>query len=285
MPMEKNNLIKSPMNYTGGKFKLLNQIIPLFPERINRFIDLFCGGCSVGLNVNANKIIFNDSLTQLIELYKKWQKDGSEKTNEYIENRIKEFSLSKTNSEGYIHLRSLYNTEKDIRDLFVLIAHSFNNQIRFNSKGEFNMPFGKNRSDYNNRMKSNLIEFINEISKEKYLFTNFSFDKVNLDKLSENDFIYCDPPYLITLATYSEKDGWNEKQENKLYSLLDEVNKRGIKFALSNVLENKGKENLILKEWSKKYNVHHLNMTYGNCSYHAKDKTKNTTDEVLITNY
>lgn len=285
MNMEKNNLIKSPMNYTGGKFKLLNQIIPLFPERINRFIDLFCGGCSVGLNVNANKIVFNDSLTQLIELYKKWQKDGSEKTNEYIENRIKEFSLSKTNSEGYIHLRSLYNAEKDIRDLFVLIAHSFNNQIRFNSKGEFNMPFGKNRSDYNNRMKSNLIEFINEISKEKYLFTNFSFDKVNLDKLSENDFIYCDPPYLITLATYNEKNGWNEDCEHKLYSLLDEVNKRGIKFALSNVLENKGKENLILKEWSKKYNVHHLNMTYGNCSYHAKDKTKNTTDEVLITNY
>ena len=134
-------------------------------------------------------------------------------------------------------------------------------------------------------MKNNLIEFINEISKDKYSFTNFSFDKVNLDKLSENDFIYCDPPYLITNATYNEKDGWNEKEENKLYSLLDEVNKRGIKFALSNVLENKGKENLILKEWSKKYNVHHLNMTYGNCSYHAKNKTKNTTDEVLITNY
>lgn len=283
--MEKNNMIKSPLNYTGGKYKLLKQIIPLFPNEINKFIDLFCGGCYVGINVNANKVIFNDSLTQLIDLYKQWKRDGQIETNKYIEKRIKEFSLSKTNAEGYNELRTIYNNEKDIRDLFVLIAHSFNNQIRFNSKGNYNMPFGKNRSDYNNRMKSNLIEFINEISKEKYLFTNFSFDKVNLDKLSENDFIYCDPPYLITLATYNEKDGWNEKQENKLYSLLDEVNKRGIKFALSNVLENKGKENLILKEWSKKYNVHHLNMTYGNCSYHAKDKTKNTTDEVLITNY
>ena len=285
--MEKNNMIKSPLNYTGGKYKLLKQIIPLFPNEINKFIDLFCGGCNVGINVNANKVIFNDSLTQLIELYKKWQKDGSEKTNEYIENRIKEFSLSKTNSDGYIHLRSLYNTEKDIRDLFVLIAHSFNNQIRFNSKSEFNIPFGKNRSDYNNRMKSNLIEFINEISKEKYLFTNFSFDKIKLDKLSQDDFIYCDPPYLITNATYNEKNGWNEDCEHKLYSLLNEANKRGVKFALSNVLENKGKKNTILSEWITKneYNVHHLNHSYHNCNYHSLNKDKDTTDEVLITNY
>jgi len=54
---------------------------------------------------------------------------------------------------------------------------------------------------------------------------------------------------------------------------------------LSNVLENKGKSNDILKEWSKKYNINHLNNTYGNCNYHAKDKSTSGTDEVLITNY
>ena len=68
-------------------------------------------------------------------------------------------------------------------------------------------------------------------------------------------------------------------------SLLDKANEKGIKFALSNVLENKGKANDILKEWSKKYNVIHLNNSYGNCNYHAKDKTNNGTDEVLIINY
>ena len=52
--------IKSPMNYTGGKYKLLNQILPLFPKDINTFVDLFTGGCSVAVNVNANKIIAND---------------------------------------------------------------------------------------------------------------------------------------------------------------------------------------------------------------------------------
>ena len=108
---------------------------------------------------------------------------------------------------------------------------------------------------------------------------------MDLSTLTEEDLVYCDPPYLITCASYNEQDGWNETKERELLSLLDELDERGIKFALSNVLENKGKTNEILKEWSKKYTIHHLNNTYGNCNYHAKDKSSNTTDEVLITNY
>ena len=96
--------------------------------------------------------------------------------------------------------------------------------------------------------------------------------------------MYCDPPYLVTCASYNEQDGWNETKEKELLDLLDKINNKGVKFALSNVLENKGKSNIILKEWSKKYNVIHLNNTYGNCNYHAKDKSKNSTDEVLILN-
>ena len=61
--------IKSPLNYTGGKYQLLNQIAPLFPKRIDTFVDLFAGGCNVGINIKANKIIFNDNLTYLIELF------------------------------------------------------------------------------------------------------------------------------------------------------------------------------------------------------------------------
>ena len=70
-----------------------------------------------------------------------------------------------------------------------------------------------------------------------------------------------------------------------MLTLLDNLDRNNIKFALSNVLENKGKSNEILKEWSKKYNIIHLNNSYGNCNYHAKDKNTNTTDEVLIVNY
>ena len=63
------NYIKSPMNYIGGKYKLLPQILPLFPKSINTFVDLFCGGLDVSLNVNADRVIANDNLSQLIDIY------------------------------------------------------------------------------------------------------------------------------------------------------------------------------------------------------------------------
>jgi len=279
--------IKSPLNYTGGKFKLLSQLLPLFPQDMHTFVDLFCGGCNVGINVQADRVIFNDITPQLYDLYRQWQKDGYDNTIQYVENRIQHFQLSKTNEAGFLQLRETYNAERDIRDLFVLIAYAFNHQIRFNSAGNFNMPFGRNRSEFNKTMKKNLENFVNQIVSSTYVFMNQSFEQLDLSALTPADFVYCDPPYLITTASYNENDGWNEACEYKLLGLLDQCNARGIRFGLSNVLENKGRKNDILIEWIDKnnYKVHHLHMTYGNCNYHALDKSVGTTDEVLITNY
>ena len=70
MKLLQKSYVKSPLNYTGGKYKLLNQIIPYFPEEINNFVDLFAGGCNIAINCNANKIIANDINNQTIALYK-----------------------------------------------------------------------------------------------------------------------------------------------------------------------------------------------------------------------
>jgi DNA adenine methylase len=287
MEYNKNIQVKSPLNYTGGKSKLLPQILPLFPDKIGLFIDLFCGGCNVGANVNAKEIIYNDQMAQIIDLYQKWSEEGIESTIEYIESQIKKFKLDKQNQEGFLALRQQYNQKKDIRDLFILVAFSFNHQIRFNSKGEYNMPFGKNRSEFNERMKSNLISFIEQIKKQNAKFLKQSFETLNPETLPKDAFVYADPPYLITVASYNENGGWNEAMEHKLLEYLDKCTACGIKFALSNVLDMNGKSNDILKKWVKQrnYNVHHLNYTYGNCNYHKLDKSSNKTDEVLITNY
>lgn len=287
MEYNKNNIVKSPLNYTGGKSKLLPQILPLFPDKLTSFIDLFCGGCNVGANVKCTYMIYNDKYPQLIDLYQNWIDNDTNETIEYIESQIKKFNLSKTNKEGFLELRKQYNEHRDIRDLFVLIAYSFNHQIRFNSKGEYNMPFGKDRSEFNKTMKKNLIDFITRIKEQNAIFTNRSFEDLDPKPFKEGGLVYADPPYLITVASYNENGGWDENMERKLLAYLDECNKLGIKFALSNVLEMNGKTNEILKTWSEErgYNVHHLNYTYGNCNYHKLDKTKDMTDEVLITNY
>ena len=53
-------LVKSPMNYIGGKYKLLPQMLPLFPNEISMFYDVFGGGASVSLNVNSDFVYYND---------------------------------------------------------------------------------------------------------------------------------------------------------------------------------------------------------------------------------
>lgn len=296
--MADKKYIKSPMNYTGGKYKLLHQIEPLFPEDINLFVDLFTGGGNIAVNVKANKIVANDCEENIIGIYKMFQKyDNVDELIGQIEEIIKTYGLTIDNMEAYNKFRNDYNSLKTSQGnysplssyninilLYVLICYSFNHQYRFNSKGEFNMPFGKERSQWNENMKNNLINFHQQIKEKDIVFLNKDFRQLKVDKLGINDFVYCDPPYLITCATYNEKDGWNQECEEDLLNLLDELNTKKIKFALSNVLYSKGKTNDLLIGWSKKYNVHHLDYTYQNCNYHTKDKT-NKSDEVLITNY
>ncbi len=270
---------------------MLPQILPLFPKRIRTFIDLFCGGANVGMNVKSKKVVFNDNLSYLIDLYRAFQTIPKAEILQHIENRISDLALSMTNEEGYLALRNLYNNQRNPLDLFVLTAYSFNHQIRFNNSHLFNNPFGRDRSSFNNRMRNNLIDFLDKLAVSDASFSCGSFDGFDLSELTEEDFLYCDPPYLITTGTYNDGkrgfSGWNEGEERKLLSLLKTVDENGLRFALSNVLIHKGKTNDILIEWvnENKYNVFHLNKDYSNSNYHTIDRGKTASDEVLITNY
>ena len=283
--------IKSPLNYIGGKAKLLDQILLLFPNEINNFIDLFAGGCNVGINVNANKIYCNDILTYLIEMYKTFQENDFDTTIQHIENRVRQFDLSLTNEDGYKQMRSLYNEQKNPLDLFVLIAFSFNHQIRFNNSHEFNNPFGRKRSSFNATMKQNLEKFIIRIKETNIEFMNVCFNHFDFSNFDMNDFVYCDPPYLITTGTYNDGKrgfkGWTEKEEKELLALLDNLDSNNINFALSNVLEHKGKSNDILKNWLSKnpnYVINYMNFNYSNSNYQTIVRDKNASVEVLKSN-
>lgn len=282
------DFIKSPLNYTGGKYKILHPIFELFPQKIDTFVDLFAGGFNVGINVEAKKIICNDQINYLIELYKYFEEHEIDEVISEIKKRIDEFELTLQNVEGYNQLRERYNETKDIIDFFVLTCYSFNHQIRFNNKHKFNTPFGKDRSSYNKSIENNLIKFCDAIRKKNIIFSNADFLSVDLSELGENDVVYCDPPYLITTGSYNDgkrgfKD-WTEVEEKQLLDLLDTLDAQKVKFALSNVLYHKGLSNDILIEWSKKYYVHYIDKSYANCSYQFKDRGAKTV-EVVITNY
>ena len=304
---KKRLIIQSPLNYTGGKFKLLEQILPHFPKRIDTFIDLFCGGCNMGINVDADSVIFNDNSPKLLYLYNTFKNLGKSVVLDMIDEIIDRYGLSRSTEHGYAHYdcdssRGLGNFNREpfllLREdfnkknedygyyamLYVLIVYAFNNQIRFNSKGEFNLPVGKR--DFNDKMKSKLSAFIDRLQANDYCFLCKDFREIDTAALTENSLVYCDPPYLITCATYNEQNGWNEQCERDLLAFLDELNERGIKFALSNVLNSKGKTNRILAEWLNRnqYRTIHLDYKYSNSNYQRKDRS-GVEDEVLIVNY
>ena len=191
--------------------------------------------------------------------------------------------------DKFLKLRSDYNAKIltgiiDYAMLYVLIVYSFNNQLRFNRRGEYNLPVGKR--DFNVKMRRKLELFSEKIKTKDVHFFTKNFRDIPLEDFPSSTFIYCDPPYLITDATYNENGMWNESDERDLLSFLDKAHEKGFRFALSNVLESKNKKNDILGLWIEKngYKCHYLNKSYSNSNYHRKNK-KSISVEVLVTNY
>ena len=277
----KNKYIKSPLNYVGGKYKLIDEIIPLLPKNINTFVDLFGGGFNVGINVNATNIIYNDFQKQVVELLRYLQHNKIEDILNKIDGYIEKYNLTNDNKEGYLAIRSDYNTNiKDPIKFYTLLCYAFNHQIRFNKNGEYNMPFGKDKSSFNPTLRKRFIDFHAAIQNKNISFLNISFKNFCFDELSKNDLVYCDPPYFNSVAIYNENGNWTEEDEKDLLNMLTVLDYNGIKFALSNNLKY---NNPILDKWKDGYNIHYLNSNYSNCNYQKIDRSKDI--EVLITNY
>lgn len=286
--IDKKRFVKSPMNYIGGKYKLLPQIVPMFPSQIHTFVDLFAGGFNVTANVQSDRTICNDLNYRVVEMVRTFCYADVEVILRRIDEKIREYSLSKENEAGYKAFRDFYNANNNPIDLFTLSCYSFNYQFRFNNKLEYNNPFGRNRSQFSNTARQNLILFIDTMKRKNLEFYSRDFRQISLDGLGKSDFIYCDPPYLITNGSYNDGNrgfhDWGKDEETALYEYLDSANGKGIKFALSNMILHKGKDNEMLKKWASKYKIHYIYSDYSNCNYQFKNKGMDSL-EVLVTNY
>ena len=305
--------IKSPINYTGNKYRLLSQFDKHMPKRTRVFVDLFCGGATVGFNIEADKVILIDNNQRIIDLLKYLASEDIAKIILAVENNIEKYKLSysykhtykyyrdlgivsgnnglkKYNLTGYTKLKKDYNALKQKNTptansmLYTLMAYAFNNDIRFNRNGEFNLPAGK--TDFNKNNYNKLIDFNKRAKEIQYEFICGDFKDTGIQKIIlDADFIYCDPPYIITDAFYNEQGGWSINDEKELLSLLSRANEKKIKFALSNILRKEGAENSTLIEWIAKngYQVNKIKYHYRSSSYNKKNRNSNE-EEVLITN-
>lgn len=267
--------MKFPINYVGGKHRVLPQLMPILPPA-RVFYDVFCGGLTVGINAACEKILAVDKIQQMVHLLKYWR--GEQGVVEKIEDVIRSRGLSKYNADAYYELRRDYNKNPNSLLFGLLPMYSFNHQIRFNTKGQFNMPFGRDRSEFNSRMKKNLAFFIERLQQKDVEIVTGDYQQVCPES---GDLVYCDPPYRLSMATYNV--GWDDSDDLRLLKWLDGLHSNNIKFCISNVMQHNGRTNELLREWSKKYKTTEINISYNNCNYHKKTKTK--TVEVVVTNY
>ena len=303
----KPKLVASPLNYTGGKFRILPQLLDAFPSEINTFVDMFCGGCNVGVNIRANAVVLCDSNPQLMSLLSTIREMDDAEFASAIDGIVDSFGLSNSSRFGYgrygcesssglgsfnkapfSELKKWYGTladgtrEKSIA-LYALIVYAFNNQMRFNAKGEFNLPVGKR--DFNAKMQRKLAAFASALKADNIRLSSMDFRTFDVHSLGPKDLLYADPPYLVTCASYNESGGWTNKDEHDLLAMLDAIHAAGSRFALSNVTESKGKANRILVEWLERnagrYRAIPIQSDYSNSNYHRKDIGKTTEVQVI----
>ncbi|MBR1432576.1 Dam family site-specific DNA-(adenine-N6)-methyltransferase [Ruminococcus sp.] len=299
----KEKTSRSPFFYVGDKYKLVPQLKSHFPDDIENFIEPFCGGGSVFLNVDAEKYIINDIDAYMIALHKML---GAYSTSiddfwSDLNDIIEEYDLSasflgrtvpeeykikyvktyyaKYNKSSYMKLRDDFNDDKnDLLKLYILLIYGFNRMLRFNGNGDFNLPVGN--VDFNQNVVNALNNYFDFVSERKISYFSLDFeDFLSKIKISSDDFIYLDPPYLISFSEYNKL--WNEQEEIRLLSCLDDLNSRNIRFAVSNIIKHKNMYNELFDKWAKKYNV--IDITSNYISFH--DNTQKGSYEVLVTNY
>ena len=300
----KTSNFRSPLFYMGDKFKLLDQLKDKFPKKINNFIEPFTGGGSVFLNINANNYFLNDRDKHLIGLHNLLIKSSKSPYIFFkkVKKILEKYGLSRSyekdiipknlrkkfvktyyaqfNKQGYTKLKNDFNsnTKIDYTSLYILLILGFNRILRFNSNGKFNLPVGN--VDFNKNTVIALNNYFKVIKNKKVKLHNHDYKKfLNKINFKKDDFLYCDPPYLITAGEYNKY--WNENDEVELLKKLDDLNKKKVKWALSNVIEYKGKKNKILIDWSKKYKNYKIKSNY----ISFNDNTIKSFKEVLIQNF
>ena len=280
------------------------EIKKYMPSTIDKYVEPFVGGGSSFLNVKAKHYIVNDIDAGIMAIHE-MLRDYSDKKDIFFEKAFKlinHYGLScsynghlvpeelkkkykktyyaKYNKEAYIKLRDDFNkNQNDILRLYLLLIYGFNHMTRFNSKGQFNLPVGN--VDFNSNVYNSLNYYFDYIKNIKIEYYNTDYKMfLNMLDLKEKDYVLLDPPYLISQSEYNKL--WNEENEKELYSLLDELDKKGIRFGITNLMYHKGKKNDILEKWSKKYIVREITSNY----ISFNDNTvKAGSKEVFVTNY
>ena len=230
--------MKKPfLKWAGNKFRVLPELLPLIGTP-RRYIEPFSGSTAVALNVNAEEYVLNDINKDLINLYRYLTNPNDDSFLKYCDEL---FRPENNDKEEYLAFRELFNNSTDTFErsrLFVYLnRHCFNGLTRYNSKGGFNVPFGKMK---NPKCPVNeMMAFRMYYLQKNHRFVSTSFeDSALYENIGSGDVVYFDPPYVPASETASftdyAKEGFTYDQQVQLAELAESLSNRGAKVIISN---------------------------------------------------
>lgn len=266
------------VKWAGGKEQLLDQLVPLFPNKFNRFIEPFVGGGAVLFyvlqNFSVKEIIISDINSELMNAYSVVKNDV-----EALIKKLRELKQKHDKEHFYVvreqAVENLDNINRAAR-LIYLNRTCFNGLYRVNSKGKFNVPIGSYKNP--DIVQEEKLRLISKLLKNVKIRCE-SFENV-LKYAKKNDFVYFDPPYhplenKKSFTTYN-KDNFLEEEQKKLAQVFQELSEKGC-FCMQSNSDTK-----FIKELYKKYKITKVNAKR---LINSKADQRGPIKEVVITNY
>lgn len=276
--MNKNNLVSPFLKWVGGKRQLAAEIEKMIPKSFSTYYEPFIGGGAIFFSIQPKKAVINDYNSELINVYNV--------VRDYPEKLIEDLKKHKNNADYFYALRSVdrdenFNKLSEIQRasrVIYLNKTCYNGLYRVNKSGEFNTPFGnyKNPNIVNEPTIRAVSKHLN-LNNIKMLNVDFSDSLKNIRKGS---FVYFDPPYdpvskSSNFTGYVE-GGFGEPEQIRLRDKCIELDKKGVKFLLSN------SDTPFVNELYSGFNIKKVNAKR---SINSDASKRGDVSEVLIRNY
>lgn len=274
-------IITPPIKSQGIKTKLVPTIMRLKTDFSGRWIEPFLGTGVVAFNSHAKNALLSDINPHIINFYSELHNGqiDSLKIQEFLFKEGQKLKSSENASDYYKFIRNRFNTKFDSLDFLFLSRAGFNGMIRFNKNGKWNIPFCKKPERF---CKAYITKIVHQVQNckcamtENWKFENKDFREIIL-QATENDFIYCDPPYAGRYSDYYSS--WTENDENDLFNLLKNTK---AKFMLSSWHHNDFRYNDNIKKYEENFNVVTQEHFY---FAGAREKNRNPIVEAMVLNY
>lgn len=279
--MAKNTLVVPVVKWVGGKRQIIDEIITYVPDSFSTYYEPFLGGGAVLFELQPKKAVVNDVNEELMNIYEVIKDNADELIEGLKRHKIK-------NDKAYFYeIRELdrnreqYNlltpVERASRIIY-LNKTCYNGLFRVNKSGEFNAPFGnyKNPNIVNETTLRAVSAYFN---KAKIRFTCQDFEDA-LKWSRKGAFVYLDPPYDPVSETASftgyDKGGFDRNEQIRLKKTCDKLNKKGIKFLLSNSATD------FIMDLYQDYKIE---VIQAKRAINSKADRRGNVDEVLVMNF